>query len=150
MNNLISYDNFLNEGIFRSDEDDIAQKLYDAISRMPNNRITGELRSGSSFFEIALRVGENEIKSNDPYSEENWGNAVEVRSDYEEGDVYRSIIPIPIYSLTINGEDLKASYRMRIKVHNLMKSKFRRSRKAVELAADEERKRALRGAIENL
>jgi len=27
MNNLISYDNFLNEGIFRSDEDDIAQKF---------------------------------------------------------------------------------------------------------------------------
>jgi hypothetical protein len=148
MNNLKTYENFVNESIFHSEEDDIAQRIYDAISQVPDDRVTGNVYLSESDLYVTLRIGENKFRSDDPYGEENWGNAIEVHSNYSSDMIL--LLPIFTYTLKINNEELKASFKMKMKIHNLMKNKFKRNRDAVRRAEEEQRRRNLRGAVENL
>jgi hypothetical protein len=145
MKNLKSYNEYIKEGVFTSDQDDLAKKIYDLISTMPDNRI--EHGYWIKSYKTNIVRGGEEHKSIDPYGEENWGENrnIEIFSQFSSEIFFR-----PSYIVNVNEEDLECSLKMKIKIYNLMKKKYNRYKKETDEEFENDRRRRVRGIIEEI
>lgn len=94
MNNLKSYNDFLNEGvfgkIFGSKYNDIYKKLYNYILNVNINNVTFQPDSFTDTYTIIYKSGEK--RDEDPYGEEIWEDDVEIKLksifNFEMGNDY--------------------------------------------------------------
>jgi len=99
MNNLITYDEFLNEGLFTSSRyEKLLTKLREHIDKMNPDDIGGRGRI------FTFTIKKSAKNPDDPYGEENWGDDINIRVELrvdDEGDKK--------YSLYINDEIINVS-----------------------------------------
>jgi hypothetical protein len=137
MNNLKTYGDFINEGLFGSKYKHVVDKIYDYIMKMDPNNITPEPKTFFVDTIVFVIKKESNNRDVDPYGEEIWDDDVEIelsRTDFSYDYEYR---------LFINGDRVKTTNHEARKLYMAAVRRIKRK-------AQDEKDARVNKAIKNL